>query len=227
MKALLLAAGLGTRLRPLTNSLPKCLMPIKGRPLLEIWLDHLSEAGIGPFLINTHYRSEQVNQFVRKSRYRNKVTLVYESELLGTAGTLRANKEFFDGGDGMLIHTDNYCLLNINEFIDAHINRCQDCLMTMMAFKTDEPNSCGIMVTDENGVVIGFHEKVSDPPGNLANAAVYILSSEMISELPEGRDFSTEIIPSYLNRIQSYRTDELMIDIGTPEKYRKACSLAK
>ena len=98
--------------------------------------------------------------------------------------------------------------------------------MTMMAFKTGEPNSCGIKVTDENGVVIGFHEKVSDPPGNLANAAVYILSSEMISELPGGRDFSTEIIPSYLNRIQSYRTDELMIDIGTPKKYRKAYLLA-
>ena len=91
MRAILLAAGYGTRLRPLTNTIPKCLVPIKGVPLLQIWLERLTNAGIGPFLINTHYLPKEVEGFAESSRYRDQVTLVHEPELLGTAGTLIAN----------------------------------------------------------------------------------------------------------------------------------------
>ena len=73
MKALLLSAGLGTRLRPITNYVPKCLVPINGKPLLEYWLDNLSKAGIKEFLINISYLSEQVKQFVEKSIYKDKL----------------------------------------------------------------------------------------------------------------------------------------------------------
>ncbi len=78
MKALLLAAGLGTRLRPITNIIPKCLVPINGKPLLEIWLETLTKAGVKEFLINTHYLHEKVEAFVYDSKYKNVVTLVYE-----------------------------------------------------------------------------------------------------------------------------------------------------
>ncbi|MBT6543216.1 MAG: NTP transferase domain-containing protein, partial [Rhodobacteraceae bacterium] len=113
MRALLLAAGLGTRLRPLTNTTPKCLVPIKGQPLLGIWLERLTQAGIGQFLVNTHYLAEQVEVFIQASPYRDQVTLVNELELHGTAGTLIANLDFFQGEDGLLIHADNYCLADI------------------------------------------------------------------------------------------------------------------
>ena len=94
MKALLLAAGYGNRLRPLTNQVPKCLVPIKGKPLLGIWLESLTKAGIGPFLINTHYLAEQVYTFITSTHYKDIVNLVHESELQGTAGTLIANLDF-------------------------------------------------------------------------------------------------------------------------------------
>ena len=91
MKALLLAAGLGTRLKPITNYTQKCLVPINGKPLIEYWLENLSNVGVQHFLINTHYFKEQMEQFVLKSKFRDKITLVYEEELLNTGEIGRAH----------------------------------------------------------------------------------------------------------------------------------------
>lgn len=226
MRAILLAAGLGTRLRPLTNTIPKCLVPIKGEPLLGIWLERLAQAGMGPFLVNTHYLAEQVEAFIAASPHRKQVRLVHESNLRGTAGTLITNLDFFQGEDGMLIHADNFCLADIRAFVQAHRQRPPECMMTMMTFRTDTPSTCGIVELDERGVVIGFHEKVANPPGNLANGAVYILSSELLesmgTELRTVKDFSTEVLHRFVGRIYSYQTSEIFLDVGTPESYAKA-----
>lgn len=228
MRAILLAAGLGTRLRPLTNTLPKCLVPIKGKPLLEIWLERLTQAGMGPFLVNTHYLAKQVEAFIEVSPYREQVRLVHELELNGTAGTLIENLDFFQGEDGMLIHADNYCLADFSAFEQAHLNRPPECVMTMMTFRTDTPSTCGIVELDERGVVIGFHEKVANPPGNLANGAVYILSAELLDmmgkELHAVKDFSTEVLHRFVGRIFTYETKEPFIDIGTMQAYEKVIS---
>jgi mannose-1-phosphate guanylyltransferase len=226
MKALLLAAGLGTRLSPLTQTIPKCLVPVKGNPLLVIWFEQLSKAGISHFLVNTHYLTERVEEFVAACSFREKVTLAYEKKLLGTAGTLIANLDFFEGQDGMLIHADNYCLDDLHGFLEAHKRRPSSCLMTMMTFRTETPQSCGIVELNEHGVVVGLHEKVANPPGNLANGAVYLLSTELLSTLAwEFRlvsDFSTEVLQQLVGRIYTYETQELFMDIGTPEAYRRA-----
>ena len=132
-------------MRPLTNTIPKCLVPIKGTPLLGIWLERLTWAGIDPFLVNTHYLAEQVQGFVSNSAYRDQVKLVHEHTLLGTAGTLMANLEFFEGRDGMLIHADNYCLADLRDFIETHHSRPPGCVMTMMTFRANQPSNCGIV----------------------------------------------------------------------------------
>ena len=226
MRAMLLAAGLGTRLRPLTDTMPKCLVPIKGHPLLSIWLERLTQAGIGPFLINTHYLAKQVQNLIEASPYRDQVTLVNELELLGTAGTLIANLDFFQSEDGLLIHADNYCLADFTAFLQAHRNRPSECLMTMMTFRTHDPSSCGIVELDERGIVIGFHEKLANPPGNLANGAIYILSTELLhllgTDLHTVKDFSTEVLNRFVGRIYSYETSEIFIDVGTPASYEQA-----
>jgi mannose-1-phosphate guanylyltransferase len=223
---MLLAAGLGTRLRPLTDTMPKCLVPIRGQALLGIWLDRLSRAGIGPFLVNTHYMSGRVQEFVEASAYRDQVTLAYEEDLRGTAGTLIANVDFFEGQDGLLIHADNYCLADFAAFLQAHERRPPECLMTMMTFRSETPTSCGIVELDARGVVVGFHEKVADPPGNLANGAVYLLSAELLQSMGEelrmATDFSTEVLQRLVGRICTYETKEFFLDIGTPEAYEKA-----
>lgn len=246
MRTMLLAAGLGTRLRPLTDSIPKCLVPIRegglyssssdfspseedigcslrGKPLLQIWLERLSTVGFGPFLVNTHYLADQVEYFIAHGSFYNQVTLVHEPNLLGTAGTLLSNMAFFSGKDGLVIHADNYCTADFKAFYNAHITRPSHCLMTMMTFRTETPQTCGILELDEQGVVLKMHEKVSNPPGNLANGAIYIISPEMQSELksslPNVSDISTEVIPQFMGRIYTYEANGIFTDIGTFEAY--------
>jgi len=225
MKAILLAAGLGTRLRPITDRIPKCLVPIKGIPLLGIWLNSLHKNNIGPYLINTHYLAEQVEAFITASDFHNSVLLVNETKLLGTAGTLKKNMDFFDGNDGLLIHADNYCLANFQEFLDAHRSRPDGCLMTMMTFKTDNPSECGVVELNKDNVVISFYEKQSNPPSNIANGAIYILSKELIDQFKtrfkDAVDFSNEVIPALIGQIFAYETKEILIDIGTVKNYTR------
>lgn len=231
MRALLLAAGLGSRLRPLTETTPKCLVPINGQPLLGIWLERLTRAGIGPFLINTHYLAEQVQTYIEECPYRDQVSLVNEKQLQGTAGTLISNLSFFHEEDGLLIHADNYCLADFTAFLQAHAKRPSECVMTMMTFRTHEPSSCGIVELDARGVVIGFHEKVAEPPGNLANGAVYILSAELLETLHNKveapQDFSTEVLNKLIGKIYTYQTTADFLDIGTPATYELANRKAK
>lgn len=226
MKALLLAAGLGTRLRPITNTIPKCLVPINGKPLLEYWLENLTYAGVTEFLINTHYFNQQVEDFINTSKYKNHVTLVYEEELLNTAGTILANKTFFKNEAFLLVHADNLCFCDFSAFIDSHKKRIKETEITMMLFKTDTPSSCGIVELDQNNIVQGFYEKIQNPPSNLANGAVYICEASIISFLESLNkkeiDFSLDVIPTYIGKINTYLNDIYLKDIGTIQNYALA-----
>lgn len=226
-KALLLAAGLGTRLRPITNNIPKCLVPINNKPLLQYWLENLTDAGVEEFIINTHYFNKQVEDFIENSKYKDKVTLVYEKELLNTAGTLLNNKEYLDDVDSfLLIHADNLCFCNFKDFFMAHKIKKDFCDITMMLFETDTPQSCGIVELDKNNIVIKFHEKVKNPPSNLANGAVYICNKSIFNFLEKNKknnfDFSLDVIPNYLGKINTYLNNFYHKDIGTIETYKQA-----
>ena len=221
VRALLLAAGLGTRLRPLTASCPKCLVPIGRKPLLEHWLCSLYQCGISEVLVNIHHHREMVETFLSRQPFSGWVHGVVEEWLLGTAATLRHNYQFFDGCTVFLAHADNWSRANLAEFIEFHQNRrASGTVMTMMTFQTDTPKSCGIVETDANGVVEGFFEKVADPPGNLANGAVYLLEPEVlrwIRQHPDVTDFSTEVIPEFLGRIAAWENTHIHRDIGAIE----------
>ena len=101
MKAFLMAAGLGTRLRPITNTIPKCMVPIQGKPLLAWWMDLFEKHGVSDVLINTHYLPESVRKFIdfynKNPEHHTKMIESYEPILLGSAGTLRKNRDFVAG----------------------------------------------------------------------------------------------------------------------------------
>lgn len=221
MKALLLAAGLGTRLRPITDHVPKCLVPIHGKPLLEYWLDMLLTNGVERVLINTHYLPHAVRAYVAASPWRNSIDMVHEEILLGTGGTVLRNHDSLAGGPFMVVHADNLTRFDVAAFIRAHANRSIGVDITMMTFDTDMPQTCGIVELDERGVVIRFHEKVANPPSNHANAAVYIFEPSVIDFLAslgkEVIDISTEVLPKYLGRMQAFHNSDYHRDIGTPE----------
>ncbi len=227
MRALLLAAGLGTRLRPLTNTIPKCLVPIHGKPLLGYWLEMLGDAGVQPILINLHYFADSVRDYLNSGEFSQKISTVYEDRLLGTAGTLHKNREFFGNEPVMLVHADNLSKFEVDAFIQAHYKRPAGCEITMMTFTTTTPQSCGIVEIDERGVVQAFHEKVANPPGDMANGAVYIVDPSIFNYLEsldkEFIDFSTEVIPSFIGRINTFQNDVYHRDIGTLESYEAAC----
>ena len=228
MKAILLAAGFGTRLKPLTDKVPKCLVLINGIPLLQIWLERLAASNIDRILVNTHYLADKVIEFVHNSKLKDLVLLTHEDILLGTAGTVFANHEFIGGEAVMVIHADNLSIFDVNDFIRAHKNRPSHCNMTMMLFETDDPASCGIVELDKSGVVKGFHEKSLSPPSNLANAAIYIIEPSLVNEYlaknSKITDISTEIIPSNLGKIYTYLNSKYHRDIGNLESLRLANS---
>lgn len=226
MRALLLAAGLGTRLRPLTDRIPKCLVPIRGRPLLGYWLDLLLGNGIERVLVNTHHLAGAVRDFVAGSPWRSRVALVHEERLLGTGGTVLANRGFFEGSAFLVAHADNLTRFDVRAFIRRHERRPAGVAITMMTFRADSPQSCGIVEEDARGVVTAFHEKVANPPGDRANAAVYIFEPEVIEFLASlGKDvidLSTEVIPAFVGRILTFHNSDYHRDIGTPEALRRA-----
>ncbi|WP_186484148.1 nucleotidyltransferase family protein [Synechococcus sp. A15-127] len=231
-RAILLAAGLGTRLKPITLHTPKCLVNIAGEPLLGRWLVKLELAGCDSVLINTHYLHEKVTTFL-KGWQSDLMTVrtVHEPELLGTAGTLLANQEFFEGFTGLLIHADNFMKGDLETFLDAHHHRQSICELTMLTFETKTPSSCGIVEVDNQLVVRAFHEKLKEPPGNRANGALYAFEQEFLDRLnlmtPMPTDFSTEVIPEMLGRIQTWHTNQSYLDIGTPESLTTAQQLVR
>jgi mannose-1-phosphate guanylyltransferase len=226
VRALLLAAGFGMRLRPITDHIPKCLVPIHGQPLLGYWLDRLLDDGIERVLINTHYLPAVVDDFVRTSPWSENVDVVYEALLLGTGGTVLRNRAFFLNAPFMVAHADNLTRFNVQDFIDAHRNRPAGVDITMMTFDTDVPESCGIVELDAQGIVVGFHEKSPSPPGCRANAAVYIFEPTVIDFLAtlnkEVIDLSLEVIPHYLGRMHCFHNADYHRDIGNPESLRLA-----
>jgi mannose-1-phosphate guanylyltransferase len=224
INAIILAAGEGTRLRPLTEKWPKCLMPIHGKPLMEYWLSDLFEINPSSIFVNTSYLSSIVEEYLARDRFAGRIEVLKEEVLLGTGGTLLSIKDHLRDKPALVIHGDNWCGMKIIDLIDHHQKyRPAHCVITMMTFETDTPETCGIVELDSANVVKAFHEKKPNPPGNRANAAVYIIEPEIISwmEVRNIFDFSTEVLPHFMGRIFTVHNDRFHRDIGNIESLRK------
>ena len=225
MKALLLAAGFGTRLRPLTLTVPKCMVPVGGKPLIDHWLDNLAQAEITDVRINTHHLATVVEGHLAQADFAGNIECHNEEVLLGTGGTLHHHIDFCDEEGLLVIHADNFCEHRMETLLAVHRQRPAQCSITMLAFRTETPQSCGILETDDDGIVIAFHEKVENPPGNLANGAVLAFDKSALdrikSEYGAATDIAAEILPQFIGRIFVCETDGYFADIGTPEMLQK------
>ena len=227
IRALILAGGLGTRLRPLTDDKPKCMFGVGDKPILGMWIEKLREIGCQQILVNTHHHADQVSEYLL-SLENNGIEIItrHEEVLLGTAGTLLENLSFFDNCTTMLVHADNAMQDSLFRLIKGHYGRPKECMMTMLTFKAEEPSSCGIVIKDSIGRMREFHEKVPNPPGDCANGAVYVLSPAFIDYLGslahKVTDFSIDVLVNLCGKVFTVHTDEEFIDIGTPEALSKA-----
>lgn len=227
MNAVLLAAGLGMRLRPITDSIPKCMVFIKGKPLLGYWFNLLDSNQIDNIFINTHYFPKIVEEYCELNNARNNIKLIYEPYLLGTGGTLLKNKNLIMDRPFLMAHADNLSKFDIDDFILAHKKRPCGTEITMMTFITDDPSSCGILEINDDGIVTEMFEKIDNPPGNIANAAVYIMQPTVLDALEtlnkEYIDFSTDVLPLFMGKINTYLNTSYHRDIGNVKSLEQAC----
>jgi mannose-1-phosphate guanylyltransferase len=224
MKAFLLAAGLGTRLRPLTDTVPKCLLPVCGRPLLDLWLDNFGAAGVDEVLVNLHHLPEQVRSHLASYQGTPRVRTSYEPTLLGSAGTLVAGRDFV-GPDEVFL------AVNGDDLTDFDLRRLVDALAAEPAaqaaiavFHASDPRACGILEVEE-GVVVSFEEKPAEPRSDLANAGLYAFRRSVLDLVPEDTpaDIGTHLLPRLVGRSVAVPLgDAYLIDIGTPEALARA-----
>ena len=220
-KAFLLAAGLGTRLKPLTDATPKCLIPVGGRPLLHWWLEICERLGVREVLINTHHHADQVRAFVRSRATGPAVTLSHEEALLGSAGTIAANRDFVaDERDFWIFYADTLIGADLKPLSDLHRARGVD--LTLGLFRSPDPRSGGVAELSSDGRIISFEEKPAHPKSDLVAAGAYVAGPALLRALP-GRvgDLSRDAFPKLMGRACGALLDPV-IDLGTPESYARA-----
>ena len=224
-RAIILAGGLGTRLRPLTDSLPKCLVPIGGRPLLDYWVDALAEAGVRQARVNNHAHPGQVRAYVDEVTASGRLALreSHEPELLGSAGTIAANADLADGaGVVIIIHADNFSDVDLGRMLAFH--RSHDDPFTILLFRAPNPSARGIAELDDEGRVVSFVEKPGDPKSDLANGGVYIVDADAYGEIAAmgAFDLGFEVLPRFVGRMRGWATEGYHLDVGTHEALAKA-----
>jgi D,D-heptose 1,7-bisphosphate phosphatase len=225
VKALLLAGGLGTRLHPLTDKVPKCLVPIAGRPLLDIWVEHLVEAGIAEARINTHALADVVRAYIERVNADGRLRLAesYEPVLLGSAGTVTANADLADAADQIIIiYADNLTDIDLRPLIAFH--RWHGDPLTMVLFRAPNPRTCGIAELDAEGRVVSFVEKPERPVSDLANAGVYILTAAAYREIAalEAFDLGFDVLPRFVGRMRGWVWGGYYLDVGTHDILERA-----
>lgn len=223
-KAFLLAGGLGTRLKPLTDRVPKCLVPVNGQPMLSIWLGICEQLGIRDVLINTHHLAGQVEAWAaRQTQSPIQIRLVYEAELLGSAGTVAANMDFVrDGDDFFVFYADNLVRTDFEALRIFH--QSHDSPLTVALFHSSRPWNCGVASLDEDNRITGFEEKPAQPKSNLANAGVYVGRRELCRFLPARgfADFATDVFPQLIGKMRGFVMSGHVLDVGTPKNYEEA-----
>jgi mannose-1-phosphate guanylyltransferase len=223
MKAFILAAGHGTRLRPLTDSNPKCLLPIQGVPLLEIWLNNCKAAGISEVLINAHAHPAGIRKFATTQKNGVGIHLVEEPQLLGSAGTLAENRQFVAGEKAFFVlYGDVLSNIDLRRMLQFHEQKGAP--VTLGIYQVPDPKRCGIVSMDENAMVQSFVEKPAEPTSNWAFSGVMITGQEIFDLLPDQRpaDVGFHLLPKLTGRMAAYKVREYLQDIGTLDNYQTA-----
>lgn len=225
MKAFLLAGGLGERLRPLTLTMPKCLVPVNGAPLLDLWLDLCVAHGVTDVLLNVSQHPALVREYLQRRSGPPRVRLLIEDAPRGTAGTVAAARAFVEGEeDFWIFYSDMLTDVDLTEMAARHYQH--DGVMTMGLFHAPVPTAVGIVDLAPDGRILGFTEKPTHPASDLANAGIYLARAELLSHIPDGPlvDFGHHVFPRLTGRMVGHVIEQFALDIGTPEALAMAAT---
>ena len=217
MKALIMAGGKGSRLRPLTNYIPKPLVKIIDKPVMECILDLLKIHGITEVGVTLGYKGDKIKEFFGNGKqFGVNITYFEEREPLGTAGGVK-NASAFINDKVLVISGDAYTDMNLTELIDFHNKK--NALATMALYKTEDARGFGLVETARNGKVLSFKEKPSVKCPGKVNTGVYVLEKKLIDGLPEGFcDFGKDVFPT-LENLYGKEVKGFWSDIGTLQSY--------
>jgi NDP-sugar pyrophosphorylase family protein len=228
MKAFILAAGLGTRLRSLGLDLPKVMVPVGGKPLLEHHLELFKRQGIRELIVNLHYLPEKITSYFGDgSRFGVKITYSREPELLGTAGAVKKIERELLDGTFVVFYGDNLVRVQFAPLIEFH--RARKAVATVALFASPEPWTGGVVETDSNGRVLRFVEKPDSKQvsTNLISAGIFVIEPSVLEMIPAGKfyDFGRDVFPKLLAEgrpVYAMMPEAYIQDVGTPERLAKA-----
>jgi len=229
----MLVGGKGTRLRPLTLSAPKPLLPTAGVPFLAHQLARAAECGITHVVLATSYRAEMFTEaFGNGAQFGLSIDYVHESEPLGTGGGIRNAAELLRGGPDDPIVVLNGDVLSGHDLpaqVDLH--RKKEAAVTLHLVPVDDPSRYGCVPTDEGGRVTAFLEKTPNPVTNQINAGCYVFRRSVIDTIPAGQVVSVEreTFPGLIESgavVMGYAEAAYWLDVGTPEAFvRGSCDV--
>ena len=223
MKAFLLAAGHGTRLRPLTDTMPKCLLPVRGVPLLQVWLELCHRHGISEVLINLHAHASKVRDYSAQHKNGVEITIAEEPTLLGSAGTVWANREWVGDSECFWIfYADVLTRADLTSMLRFHRSHGQ--AATLGVNRVPDPARCGVVTARPDNVLQSFIEKPAMPKSQLAFSGIMLASPAWLDFIPPERpaDLGFHVLPRLAGKASVYEIPEYLLDIGTPENYEIA-----
>jgi len=223
LPAVILAGGLGTRLRSVVADRPKVMARVCGRPFLAWWLDCLERQGVREVILCLGYRAGQVRHCFG-ARYRG-LSLAYSTEPapLGTGGALRHALPWVGADVFLALNGDSFCEADLGGFWRAHQARSAPASILMT--RVPDTRRFGCIRVDQNGRIIGFAEKGEQRGPGWINAGVYLLARRLFQALPPGQSLSLErdLLPCWLaGGVYGFPAQGRFIDIGTPESYALA-----
>ncbi|MBP2031422.1 mannose-1-phosphate guanylyltransferase [Clostridium algifaecis] len=227
MKALLLAGGRGTRLKPLTDRIPKPMVPIMGKPLLERTILKLKKCGVNEIVISTCYKSDFIKAYIGNGEKLGlKVNYISEDIPLGTGGAIKNAEKFFND-TFIILNSDIVCNVPYDKFINYHKNK--HAAVSIAMTEVADPSQYGVIEFDKNNYITAFKEKPKKGESNSRwiNAGIYVFEPGVLDEIPKNEVVSIEkqTYPLLLNKgykMSAYKYSDYWLDIGTIKKYMKA-----
>lgn len=227
---MVMAAGVGSRLDPLTQDIPKPLVPIANRPVMDILLERLSEIAITDVIANTYYLSEKIVKHYQENNSSINFNYVREEELSGTAGGVKKCQFFFnEGEDFLILSADGLSNADLKSGIESHKKSGAIATIGIKRIAKEEIPNFGVVVTDKNGAIIQFQEKpsIEEAKSDFINTGIYIFNYKIFDYIPENTfyDFAKNVFPDLMSKgltINTFQVSEYWSDIGTIDQYRQS-----
>ena len=226
-KAMVMSAGMGSRLEPLTLQVPKPLVPVCNRPVMDILFESLSNIGIKDVVCNTYYLADQIIERYKNNDLGVNFNYITEDTLSGTAGGMKKCQFFFDKGeDFVVLSADGLTNADIKKGIEAHKKSGAIATIGVKRIPYEEVSHFGVVVTDENGFITEFQEKpsIEEAKSNCINTGIYIFNYKIFDYIPENTfyDFAKNVFPKLLleKQINTFVIEDYWTDIGTLDQYK-------